>query len=89
MTAPRRLEIAVKPGAKREEISLDDAGRIVARVRAPAREGKANDALVALIADRLGVPRGAIRILTPTRRLKIIEVPAAADLGRLKGEIRG
>jgi len=56
------------------------------RVTAPALEGKANDAVVALLAKALGTPRGAVRLVRGgSSRTKRISVPrnAEAALDRL------
>jgi uncharacterized protein (TIGR00251 family) len=45
------------------------------RVTAPPEDGKANDAVVALLAKRLGVPRRAVRVVSgATSRVKWLEV---------------
>jgi uncharacterized protein len=57
-----RLRLRVTPGASRSEVvgRHGDAWKI--RVAAPPESGKANDAVVALIARALGVPRARIEI---------------------------
>lgn len=79
----QRFEITVKPGAKRDGFERGTDDRITARLRAPAREGQANEALQEMIAKRLGCPKSAVRVLTPRSRRKIIEAPAEADVTRL------
>jgi uncharacterized protein (TIGR00251 family) len=45
------------------------------RLQAPPVEGAANDALVALLAERLGVPRRAVRVVAgATSRAKTVEI---------------
>ena len=69
-----RIRLRVKPGAKRPGIIPSD-GVIVVRVREPAREGRANRALVELLARRLRVPKSQIRIVVGERsRDKVVEV---------------
>ncbi len=51
----------VTPGAHRSCVTGVSAGRVTVTVAAPAREGRANDELVAFLAKLLGVPRTAVR----------------------------
>ncbi len=45
-------------------------------VRQPPVEGQANQAVVALLAEWLGVPRSSVRLVRGARaRLKVVEVP--------------
>ncbi|HSA57274.1 MAG TPA: DUF167 domain-containing protein [Gemmatimonadaceae bacterium] len=65
----------VQPRASRNEIVglLDGAVRI--RLQAPPVEGLANEALVEFLADRLGVSRRMVRVVSGTSsRSKTVEV---------------
>ncbi len=69
-----RLEIKVFPKSSREEIVEKD-GRIKAYVKAPPDKGKANKALIELIAREYGVRKSDVRIVTGlTGRNKVVEV---------------
>jgi len=57
------LAIRVQPRAKRTEVAGERAGAIMIRVSAPPVDGKANEAVCRLIAERVGVPRSAVRIV--------------------------
>jgi uncharacterized protein (TIGR00251 family) len=57
------LAIRVQPRAKRTEVAGERAGAIVIRVSAPPIDGKANEAVCRLIAERIGVPKSAVRIV--------------------------
>jgi len=70
-----RIPLKVVPGSSRDEISgwLGDSLKV--RVRAVAEAGKANAAVIRVVALRLGVPRQAVRIITGTTSAhKLIEV---------------
>ena len=71
-----RIVVKVQAGAKTEGLSGRDAdGAVRLRVRAPARDGKANEAVEALLAERLGMTKGAVRLLRgAATRHKVIEV---------------
>jgi hypothetical protein len=46
-----------------------------ARIAAPPERGRANDALCALLAEALDVPRSSVRVVAgATARVKVVEV---------------
>jgi hypothetical protein len=51
------LEVHVQPGAKRTQSQGLHGGAIKIRVAAPPVDGKANEALIAFVAEALQVPR--------------------------------
>ena len=57
------LAIRVQPRAKRTEVVGERDGAIVIRVSAPPVDGKANEAVTRLIAERLGVPRSSVQVV--------------------------
>ena len=70
-----RIRVRVQPGAPRSEVVgfLGEVLRV--KVAAPPQRGKANDALVELLARTLGVPRSQVRVLKGhTSRDKLILV---------------
>jgi uncharacterized protein (TIGR00251 family) len=58
-----RLELKVVPGASRTGIAGWLGETLKVRVAAPPERGKANAAVEALLADALGVPSRALRIV--------------------------
>jgi uncharacterized protein (TIGR00251 family) len=54
--------IRVTPRASANAIGGERDGALLVRVTAPPVKGKANDAVVELLAKALGVPRGAVRV---------------------------
>jgi uncharacterized protein len=78
------LKIHVQPGARRTEVAGLHGDALKVRVAAAAVEDRANEALVAFIAQRLGVARRDVAIASGARsREKRVEVRAAADPARL------
>lgn len=57
------LAIRVQPRAKRTEVAGERGGVVVIRVSAPPVDGKANEAVVRLIARHLRVPKSAVAIV--------------------------
>ena len=54
--------ICVRPAAKRNEVVGLYGNAVKIALTAPAMDGKANDALVRFLANRLGVPRLSVAI---------------------------
>ncbi|OHE79180.1 MAG: hypothetical protein A3G75_11910 [Verrucomicrobia bacterium RIFCSPLOWO2_12_FULL_64_8] len=78
------LDLKVIPGAPRDEIAGRVGPAVKIKLRAPALEGRANEALVEFLADRLGVPRRAVSLLRGERsRQKAVRID-----GRTLDEIR-
>jgi uncharacterized protein len=70
-----RLGVRVSPGARRSEIVGRHGDRWKVRVAAAPERGRANDALLELVAGALEVPADRIRVVAgATGRDKVIEV---------------
>jgi len=80
------LAIRVQPRAKRTEVAGERAGAVVIRVSAPPVDGKANDAVRRLIAQRLRVPRSAVEIVRgESARDKLVRIEGlSADEARTR-----
>ena len=71
----RRISITVKPNAKRAEITAISASEFRVAVPAPAQDGKANQALVELLAGYFQIPKTTITILRGhSGRKKLVEL---------------
>jgi uncharacterized protein YggU (UPF0235/DUF167 family) len=71
----RTLKVKVKPGSRREELHEMPDGSWVAHVRAPPVDGKANAALVALVAGHFGLRRAQVNIRSGAGgRMKILQL---------------
>ena len=86
--APDGIELVVRltPKSARDtvegpETAADGRTHLKARVRAVAEKGKANRALVALLAEWLRLPAGTIALVSgDTARLKTLRITGDADL---------
>jgi uncharacterized protein len=75
-----RVEVRVQPRARRDEIAGERDGRLLVRVTAPPVDGKANDAVRGLLAQRLGVPPGRVAVVRGHGgRDKLLEVDGLDD----------
>jgi uncharacterized protein len=57
-----RLAVRVTPGARAEGLEIVQ-GKLIAKVRAKPEEGKANAAVIALVAHCLGLARSRVSLL--------------------------
>lgn len=87
-----RLTVEVRPRAGRDEIVGWQGPRLRVRVTAPPADGAANEAVRALLAERLGCARSRVEIVRGhTARTKIVRVvglaagEAATRLARPEG----
>ena len=78
-----RIAVRLTPRARRDEIAgvveVDGRPALAVRLTAPPVEGAANKALIAFLADRLGIAKSALAIEVGDKsRLKIVRVRGAA-----------
>lgn len=75
-----RVSLYIQPDARKTEIAGEHGEALKLRLAAPPVDGKANDALILWLADRLDVPRRSVILVAGEKnRNKIVEIPA--DLG--------
>jgi uncharacterized protein (TIGR00251 family) len=70
-----RFGVRVQPRASRTEVVGLHGDVLKVRLAAPPVEGAANEALLELLADALGVPRRSVRLVSgEASRGKVVEV---------------
>jgi hypothetical protein len=75
-----QLEVRVQPRAKRNALEAAEGHPLKAYVTAPPESGKANEALVALLAKALGVAQGRVRIVRGHHsRKKLVRIDGLAE----------
>lgn len=82
------VAVRVHPGASREGLALLPDGSLDVRLRARPVEGQANARLVELLADRLGLRKRDVVVVSGVRsRQKLVKigVASAEELGRRLG----
>jgi uncharacterized protein (TIGR00251 family) len=88
-----RLNVYIQPRASKTEIAGTHDGMIKIRISAPAVENAANRALIEFIAQRLGIAKRSVRIVSGSaNRKKVLEIDgvgadAVAEL--LKRDVAG
>ena len=69
------IRVHLTPRSARDEVLGWEGDVLRARVTAPPVEGRANEALLRLLADALGVPKSSLRIVRGQRsREKLVGV---------------
>lgn len=72
------LPLMVSAGASRDRISGDYGGRLKVAVSAPPEDGKANRAVEEMLAEKLGVSRSCVHVVSgQTSRRKEVLVERA------------
>jgi uncharacterized protein (TIGR00251 family) len=83
------LHVHVVPNAKGDKVVGEHGDAIKIKLRAPAVEGKANEALIRFLAERLELPQRAIVLERGgASRYKVIQIANLSDeevYGRLLG----
>jgi uncharacterized protein (TIGR00251 family) len=69
----KTIRLKVKPGSRVEELTELDDGTWLARVKAPPVDGKANAAVIALVARHFGLRKSQVSIKSgASARMKLV-----------------
>jgi hypothetical protein len=79
-----KIQVKVKPRSKTEDVTREMDGDVyVVRVKEPPVEGRANRAVLKLLAKHLGVPESRLSIMSGlTSKNKVIKVKPIEGGGR-------
>nr|WP_245826308.1 DUF167 domain-containing protein [Spirosoma rigui] len=65
----------MKPGSKVDQLFYDAAGKLIAKIRAPAQDGKANAYLIEFLAKTFGTAKSSVTIVAgftnPHKRIEL------------------
>jgi len=82
-----RLKLRIVPNAKRNEVTGEHGDAVKIKVAASAIEGKANEALLEFIAEKLGIHRRNLTLIAGEKsRDKLIEI-AGLDATEARGRL--
>ena len=74
------LSLYIQPGASRSEISGEHDGRLKLKIKAPPRDGEANENLIEFIAALLGLSKKSVHLLSgESSRQKSLLVELSVD----------
>lgn len=69
------LSVRVHPGAKKNAVTGIHAGAVKIALNAPPVDGRANEALIAFIAEQLSLPRSRIALISgASSRSKVLRI---------------
>ncbi|OGZ62466.1 MAG: hypothetical protein A3C58_03605 [Candidatus Staskawiczbacteria bacterium RIFCSPHIGHO2_02_FULL_34_10] len=70
-----KIIVKAKPGSKEDKIEKIDQSNYIVYVKAPPIDGKANAAIIKLLADYFDISQSLIEIISGyTARVKVIEI---------------
>lgn len=74
------LTLHIQPGAKKTEVAGLHGEALKIRLAAPPVDGKANEALLRFVADRLDLPRSAVLLKSgQASRHKVLEIHGSTE----------
>ncbi|HEX5462469.1 MAG TPA: DUF167 domain-containing protein [Steroidobacteraceae bacterium] len=80
MSSSVRVAVYIQPRAKRTEVAGRHGSDLKIRIAAPPIDQAANEALIAFVAQRLGVRRRDIRLIAGANsRRKVLEIEGITD----------
>lgn len=83
------LALHIQPGAKRTEVAGVHGEALKIRLAAPPVDGKANDCLIAFLAETLGVPKARVELVagasSRTKRVRVCDIVAEVVQAKLGG----
>jgi uncharacterized protein (TIGR00251 family) len=86
MPPSTRVRLRVSPGSRKTELAGRYGEGWKVRVAAPPEDGRANEAVLELLAERVGLPRRALAIVSGhNARDKVVELTDPAETERKLG----
>ena len=74
-TAPILIQVKVKPNSRVSALEQSDEGGWLAHIKAAPIDGKANEELIALVANRFGCRKSAVSIKSgASGRMKLVRI---------------
>jgi uncharacterized protein len=81
------LTLHIQPGAKKTEVAGQHGEALKIRLAAPPVDGKANDCLIAYLAERLGIAKSRLELVSGAssraKRVRVVGVGAPMVANKL------
>lgn len=85
-----RLQVRARPRARVNKVEVTDLGEVRVYVTEAPEGGRANKAVVAAIAEAVGVPKSAVALVRgATSRDKLLEIDGVGSVAEALRRIRG
>jgi len=81
------LSLYIQPGASRSEVSGEHDGRLKIKIKAPPRDGEANQELINFIASFLKVSKRSVQLMageSSRQKSLLVELPQEEIIERFK-----
>jgi hypothetical protein len=69
-----RKQVKVKPNSKQQSVEEQPDSSFIIRLKSLPVDGKANEELITLLAEKFDVPKAKIKIKSVSSRQKMIEI---------------
>lgn len=70
-----KITVKVKAGSKEEKVTPASDGGFILHVKAPAKEGKANKAVIELLSRHFNIPKNSIAMLRGFKgKIKVVDL---------------
>ncbi|MEL7035589.1 MAG: DUF167 domain-containing protein [Cyanobacteria bacterium J06592_8] len=76
------IQVKVKPNSKQQSIQKQADGHFMIHLKSPPLDGKANQELIKLLAQKFKIPKSEVRIKSGlSSKNKLIELPDSCIIG--------
>lgn len=83
-----RIAVHVQPGARVSEVVGESGDALKIRLQAPPVDGKANEALIVFISEKLDVRQRDVRLLRgQTSRQKLLEIESGLSVEEVRARL--
>ena len=86
-TIEAKLYVRVQPGAHASQIVGWEGETLQVRVQAPAKEGRANEGLLQLLAEALSLSKARLRIARGVRSRRKLVTVAGLDAAQMRARL--